>query len=189
MQEITPEFIRIVQEKAKLVISKEQLDAVVNKLAQEVTQALQSKNPIIMTLMKGGLFTTSELCLCLNFPLQMDYIHATRYEGNVTGASVKWRKEPCMNLKGRVVLLIDDILDGGLTLAQTQKYCKEKGASEVYTLALLDKPEARLPGGLEKADFTGLNIPNEYVFGYGLDYHDYLRNVAGIYAVASEHMF
>lgn len=189
MQEITPDFIREVQRHAKLLISKDTIDAAFLRLAYDVTQALQDTGPIVITLMNGGLFTASELCLRLNFPLEMDYIHATRYDGAVTGDSIKWRKEPSSNLQNRVILLIDDILDGGITLKHAQEYCLAKGAEAVYTLALLDKVSARLPEGLKKADFTGLEIPNEYVFGYGLDYHNYLRNVAGIYAVAKEHMF
>lgn len=189
MQEITPEFIRTVQKNAKQILSKSQIDAAFDQMATKVAKSLEYANPVIITLMNGGLFTTSELCLRLNFPLEMDYIHATRYDGGVTGQVLKWRKEPNTVLAGRVVLLIDDILDGGITLKHAKEYCEAKGAQKVYTLALLDKVEARMPEGLAKADFTGLEIPNEYVFGYGLDYHNYLRNVPGIYAVAKEHMF
>jgi hypoxanthine phosphoribosyltransferase len=189
MQDITPEFIRTVQKSAKQLLSKAQIDAAFEQMATKVTATLEYANPVIITLMNGGLFTTSELCLRLNFPLEMDYIHATRYDGGVTGQILKWRKEPNTALEGRVVLLVDDILDGGITLKHAKEYCETKGAKHVYTLALLDKVEARMPEGLAKADFTGLDIPNEYVFGYGLDYHNYLRNVPGIYAVAKEHMF
>jgi hypoxanthine phosphoribosyltransferase len=187
-QQITPEFIRQVQARATLLVSKETIDTTFTRLAHEVTEVLEHKNPIIITLMTGGLFTTSELCLKLKFPLQMDYIHATRYEGKLSGAALQWRKEPSLDLHERNILLIDDILDGGITLKRAQEYCLEKGAHKAYTLALLDKVAARLPEGLGKADFTGLEIPNEYVFGYGLDYYHYLRNVAGIYAVAKEHI-
>ena len=189
MQEITPEFIRTVQKNAKQLLSKAQIDSAFEQMAEKVTLTLEHENPVVITLMNGGLFTTSELCLRLNFPLEMDYIHATRYDGGVTGQVLKWRKEPNTVLEGRVILLVDDILDGGITLKHAKEYCEAKGAKCVYTLALLDKVEARMPEGLIKADFTGLEIPNEYVFGYGLDYHNYLRNVPGIYAVAKEHMF
>lgn len=188
MQTITPEFIREVQKRATLLVSKETIDAAFIRLAHEVTQVLEHANPVVITLMSGGLFTTSELCLRLNFPLEMDYIHATRYDGKTSGHEIKWRKEPSVNLHNRNVLLVDDILDGGITLKHARDYCEGKGAQAVYTLALLDKVSARLPEGLKKADFTGLEVPNEYVFGYGLDYHNYLRNVPGIYAVAKEHM-
>lgn len=189
MQKITPDFIREVQKHATLLISKETIDATFERLAHEVTQILANANPVIITLMNGGLFTTSELCLRLNFPLEMNYMHASRYHGGVSGKEMKWHKEPNVDLENRVVLLVDDILDGGITLKHAKDYCVAKGAQTTYTLALLDKTSARLPGGLEKVDFTGLEIPNEYVFGYGLDYHNYLRNVPGIYAVAKEHMF
>jgi hypoxanthine phosphoribosyltransferase len=189
MQSITPDLIREVQARAKLLVSKDAIDAAFTRLAHEVTQVLEQANPVIITLMNGGLFTTSELCLRVSFPLEMDYIHATRYDGKTSGAEIKWRKEPGIDLKNRTVLLVDDILDGGITLKHAREYCLAKGAQAVHTLALLDKASARLPEGLKKADFTGLEIPNEYVFGYGLDYHNYLRNVPAIYAVAKEHMF
>jgi len=188
MKLITSELIREVRKAARLLVSKAEIEAAFNKLAFQVTARLAAQNPIIMTVMNGALFTSSELCLRLDFPLEMDYLHATRYEGKLHGYQLKWYKEPQLSLAGRTVLLVDDILDEGVTLAGVKAYCMAKGVMAAYTLVLLDKTEARLPEGLAKADFTGLEIPNEYVFGYGLDYHNYLRNVPGIYAVAREHM-
>ena len=189
MTSMTPEFIREVQAAARLLISKAEIDAAFDRLAIAVTAQLAFQNPVVLTLMNGGLFTSSELCLRLDFPLEMDYIHVTRYDGKLTGHELKWFKEPSLPLVGRTVLLVDDILDGGVTLRQAKEYCLAHGAVKAHTLVLLDKSAARLPDGLRQADFTGLDVPNEYVFGYGLDYHNYLRNVAGIYAVAPQHMF
>src|SRR5271156_4903928 len=107
MPTITPEFIREVQKNATLLVSKETIDAAFARLAHEVTEVLANANPIMITLMNGGLFTTSELCLRLNFPLEMDYIHATRYDGKLIGNQIKWRKEPSIHLQGRSILLID----------------------------------------------------------------------------------
>jgi len=90
-------------------------------------------------------------------------------------------------LKDRAVLIVDDILDGGLTLSAIVDYCRAQGARSVLTAVLVDKLNARLPDGLHSADFCGLHVDNHYVFGYGMDYKGYLRNAPGIYMVAPEH--
>lgn len=190
MREITPALIREVQAKATLLYSHEDLKAALDKMAHQMQQILENENPIFLTVMNGGLFLASELCLRLQFPLQMDYIHATRYHGEVTGASIHWKREPSLLLEGRVVVIIDDILDGGITLKAISDYCHGRGASKVYTAVFMDKVNARLPEGSPHADFTGIEEKqNAYVYGFGLDYHDYLRNIPAIYSVAPEHMF
>ncbi|MDF2690878.1 MAG: hypoxanthine-guanine phosphoribosyltransferase [Gammaproteobacteria bacterium] len=189
MKNITPAFLKEVYEKATLLFSKEELKAALDKMAAKMELELKEQNPVMLTVMNGGLITASELALRLNFPMQMDYIHATRYTGETTGgASVHWKKEPSLDLENRSVIIVDDILDGGLTLSAIVEYCEGRGAKRVYTAVLLDKTEARHAGALEKADFTALEVANDYVFGYGLDYHEYLRNYPEIYKVAKEHM-
>ena len=188
---ITPELIREVQANATLLYSAADIKKVLDHMADKMRSKLETKNPIFLTVMNGGLFIASELCLRLNFPLQMDYIHATRYHGSVTGgASIHWKREPSLTLKDRIIVVVDDILDGGITLKAITDYCYGKGALQVYTAVLMDKINARLPEGLLHADFVGLHEPeNAYVYGFGLDYHDYLRNIPGIYVVAKQHMF
>jgi hypoxanthine phosphoribosyltransferase len=133
--------------------------------------------------MNGGIIPSGQLLPRLQFPLQLDYIHATRYRGGTRGHDLQWLKYPTQSLTGREVLIIDDILDEGMTLAQILDYCRQAGAARVHSAVLADKQRPRSAGGLERADFTGLVLPDRYVFGYGLDYHGYLRNAAGIYAV------
>lgn len=186
--EITPEFIREVQAKATLLLSREQLMAAFDRMAVEMTEKLADKNPLFLVVMNGGLFCASEMLLRLNFPLQMDYVQATRYCGKTHGSTIQWKKEPGQSVKDRVIVIVDDILDGGLTLQAVIDYCYGEGAKEVYTAVMLDKPDARMVDVLKKADFTGLAIENKYVYGFGLDYHEYLRNIPAIYAVAPEHM-
>jgi hypoxanthine phosphoribosyltransferase len=189
MKNITPEFIREVYKTAKPIFTREAISKALDDMAKQMEAELHDKNPIMLTVMNGGLITTSELALRLNFPMEMDYVHATRYTGETTGgASVHWKHEPSVDLEERVVVVVDDILDGGLTLSAIIEYCEGRKAKKVYTAVLLDKTEARHPGALPKADFTALEVENEYVFGFGLDYHEYLRNVPGIYKVAKEHM-
>ncbi len=160
-----------------------EVEAALRRMAEDITARLETSNPICLCVMTGGIVPTGQLLPLLHFPLQLDYIHASRYRGQTSGGELHWIKKPGFDLKDRCVLLVDDILDEGLTLAALIDYCRGAGAGEVLSAVLADKQRPRAPGGLERADFTGLNIPNRYVFGYGLDYHDYWRNAPGIYAV------
>lgn len=186
--EVTPAFIREVQAKARLLISRAEIMAAFDRLAIEMKAKLADKNPLFLVVMNGGLFCASEMLLRLDFPLQMDYVQATRYSGTTHGSTIQWKKEPGQSVKDRVIVIVDDILDGGLTLQAVIDYCYGEGAKEVYTAVMLDKPTARMPNVLKRADFTGLAIENKYVYGFGLDYHEYLRNIPEIYAVAEQHM-
>ncbi len=189
-QSITPALIAQVEATATLLYSTEEIKAGLDAMAALMEKELAHQNPIFLTVMNGGLFVASELCLRLNFPLQMDYVHATRYHGEVTGASIHWKREPSLPIEDRVIVIVDDILDGGLTLKAIQDYCEGRGARKVYTAVLMDKVNARIEGGLPHPDFAAINDPNNhYVYGFGLDYHDYLRNIPAIYSVAKEYMF
>ncbi len=184
-----PKFIQEVLDASTLLISKETIMKAFDAMAIQATQVLKNKNPILLCVMNGGLMTMSELAMRLNFPLQMDYLHATRYDGETHGGrQIFWRKEPSIPMKDRVVVIVDDILDGGLTLKAIEDFCKKEQAKEIYTAVMLDKPAARDPDGVQKADFTGIAIEDHYVFGFGLDYKEYLRNIPGIYAVDQKHM-
>jgi hypoxanthine phosphoribosyltransferase len=122
-----------------------------------------------------------QLMTRLNFPLQMDYIHASRYRGDTSGGVLKWLVKPSFELKDRVVVIVDDVLDKGITLAELIKYCRQQGAREVYSAVLVEKIQQR-PFDIE-SDFTGIKTVDRYLFGYGMDYKTYLRNAEGIYAV------
>lgn len=186
--EITPAFIREVQNKATKLITHEQLQHAFDRMAVEITEKLADKDPLFLVIMNGALFCAAEIMRRLNFPMQMDYVQATRYCGKTHGSTIQWKKEPGTSVKNRVVVIIDDILDGGLTFQAVIDYCYGEGAKEVYTAVMLDKPTARLPNVLKSADFTGIAIENKFVYGCGLDYYEYLRNVPDIYVVAPEHM-
>lgn len=153
-----------------------------DKMAQNMTQVLATTNPLFLCVVIGGIVTLGNLLPRLYFPLEVDYIHATRYRNALEGGQLQWRAEPHCSLEGRTVVIVDDILDTGLTLVEIIKYCKNKHADKVYSAVLVDKKVSRQKSGLLTADFTGLSVPNLYVYGYGMDYKGYLRNVAGIYA-------
>ncbi len=162
--------------------TREAVEAALAHMASAINAELEGRDPLLLCIMNGGLVTAGKLLPRLSFPLQVDYLHATRYRGDTSGGQVEWLVKPRTPLKDRCVLLVDDILDEGRTLAAIQAYCREAGAAAVYTAVLVDKlHERKHPGA--RADFIGLEVEDRYVFGFGMDYKEYLRNAPGIYAV------
>lgn len=182
-----PANIQEVYNKSTCLYTKQEVEAALDRMAKEIELKLEGSHPILLSVMIGGLIPAGNLLPRLDFPLELDYVHATRYNNTTRGGTLEWITQPRLSLRDRTVLVIDDILDGGLTLNAIVNYCREQGAQEVYSAVLLDKHQTRLPGGLAKADFTGIMIEDGYVFGYGMDYKGYLRNAPGIYVVAPEH--
>ena len=180
---IEEENIQGVLDSAEQLHSQQDVERALDRMAADISQSIGACDPLLLCVMTGGLIATSELFIRLKFPVQLDYLHATRYQGTKGGDELKWITPPSQTLKGRTVLVVDDILDEGLTLAAILDYCREQGAEAVYSAVLVEKKHDRKPCNV-KADFVGLHIDDRYVFGYGMDYHDYLRNVKGIYAVA-----
>jgi len=183
------EDMKAVLNRAKCIYTKEQIELAIGKMAEAVSAKLKDSNPVVICVMKGGILVTSELILKLDFPLELEYVHASRYGDDSTGSDLKWRVKPRMSLTDRTVLLVDDILDGGITLARIKEQCEKLGAKEVYSAVLLDKVNKRVPNGLPNADFSALELEDCFVFGYGLDYQESLRNVQGIYEAATEDQF
>jgi hypoxanthine phosphoribosyltransferase len=163
------------------------INEALDRMADEIIDKLADKNPLIICVMIGALIPTGHLVTRLNFPLEIDYIHATRYRGTTRGGDLHWLVEPRQSLKDRTVLIVDDIMDGGLTLAAITDYCSQSGAKEVFTAVMVNKIREREKGVNFEPDFIGLNTEDRYLFGFGLDYEEYLRNAPGIYAVAKEH--
>lgn len=140
--------------------------------------------PLFLTVMNGGLFFAARLGLLLHGDFEFDYVHATRYRGT-EGGSLKWIKRPDATLTGRQVLIVDDILDEGYTLAAIRQWCLEQGASAVRIAVLVDKPHARRRPGIA-ADYVGVVLPDRYLFGYGMDWHGHGRNLPAIYALSEQ---
>jgi hypoxanthine phosphoribosyltransferase len=167
---------------ADRLYTREEVETALDRMAVAVTLKLRDHNPLILCLMLGAVVVTGKLLTRLRFPLQLEYIHATRYRGATRGGELEWLRLPRDRIRGRTVLIVDDILDEGITLKAITSACREAGASAVYSAVLLDK-QLDKPKQFPRADFTGLTIPDRYVFGYGMDYKEYLRNCDGIYAV------
>lgn len=184
MTAVSLEHIKEVKSTADCLHNARAVGKAFDKMADKITETLADKNPLVISLMNGGMIAASQLLLRLDFVLQVDFIHASRYrEKTAGGTRLNWLVKPHQLLKDRHVLLVDDILDEGMTLYEVVQYCKREGVKQVYTAVLADKKHnRRSPAGFT-ADFTGLEIEDRYVFGCGMDYRGYLRNVNGIYAV------
>lgn len=184
---VLPSHIREVFAKASCIYSKSEIDAALDKMAAQINSKLAHSNPILLCVVLGGIVPLGNLLHRLDFPLEVDYVHATRYRDDIVGKDLIWKMKPSCNMQDRTVVVFDDVLDGGITLQEIINYCEQQGAKEIYSAVLVDKPDARLEGGLPTADFCGLDVENHYLFGYGMDYKGYLRNAPGIYMVAPEH--
>lgn len=173
--------INTIMREADLIYHIDEIDSAMTQMAREVCAELSESNPIVICLLKGGLVLSGQLLPQFDFPLELDYVHATRYRDKTEGGSLHWIARPSMNIKDRTVLLLDDIFDEGHTLAAIHDYCHACGAKEVKTAVLLDKLHDRKAP--LTVDYVGLTVPDRYVFGFGMDYKGYLRNANGIYAV------
>jgi hypoxanthine phosphoribosyltransferase len=178
MSTITADEIKKVYIEADLLYSQAEVDAAISKMAAEITDALQDKDPVVFAVMNGGLVIGGQLLTRLNFPLTASYLHATRYRNTTSGHELEWKVPPMVDFKDRPVLVVDDILDEGHTLAEVMDYLKA-----VQCAVLVDKRHDRKARPDLKADFVGLEIEDRYIFGYGMDYKGYWRNAPGIFAV------
>lgn len=166
---------------ADLVCSQDQLQAAVRRVAQEVTEVLAERVPLVLSVMGGAVVFTGQLLPLLHFPLEFDYVHVTRYRGSMQGGTIQWKVEPRPLLAGRVVLVVDDILDEGHTMAAIRDRILQEGAAAFYSAVLADKDIGREKP--VRADFVGVTVPDRYVFGFGMDVESAWRNLPAIYAV------
>lgn len=169
---------------AELIHSAEAVSAAVQRVAGEITSRLSESNPVVLCVMSGGVPFAGHLMTQLQFPLDFDYLHVTRYGQETTGGALSWRAAPWISVKGRTVLVVDDILDEGLTLAAVRDRLLQQGASEVFVAVAADKEN-----GKQKpiaADFVALKVPDRFVFGFGMDACGAWRNLPAIYAMKEE---
>ena len=168
---------------ARRLYTRARLDTELERMASEIGARIAGTDPILLCMMVGGLITTTQITTRLWFPLEIDYLHVTRYRGATKGGALSWRHKPPASVAGRNVLLIDDILDEGHTLLAAREACLGMGAAQVLSAVLVDKTHDRRVPGIH-ADFTGVTVDDRYVFGYGMDYKGYWRNLPDIYAAA-----
>jgi len=181
MTEFTEE-LKQVRKSAELIHDEDVMEAAYTQIAEQISETLSDSRPLLLPVMMGGLYLCGQLMSRLDFPLEIDYLHATRYRDRLQGDDIHWLVEPSNKVAGRTVLLIDDILDQGITLSSITEYVKKAGALDVFSAVLSCKECSRE----EDVDvsFKGVDVPDRYVFGCGMDYKGYWRNLPAIYAVA-----
>ncbi len=168
-----------------LLFDRATIDARIRGMAAEIDADYAGLDrPVYLTVMHGGVLFAGQLALELKIDLEFDYLHATRYRGNTTGSGLAWLHRPATPLRGRRVLIADDILDEGHTLKAVRNWCEDEGATDVRIAVLAVKNHDRRVEGIE-ADYIGLEVPDRYVYGFGMDYHEQGRNLPGIYALGA----
>jgi hypoxanthine phosphoribosyltransferase len=174
------EALRMLRE-ADVVCDADCVQREMTRLAAEIGAKLSEEFPVILSVMGGAAIFTGQLLPRLEFPLEFGAIEVTRYNNDIQGREISWRLPPRDNVRGRGVLVVDDILDEGITLAAIRNKLLELGAREVLSAVFADKEIGR-----EKpvhADFVGVKVPNRYVFGFGMDAYGLWRNLPSIYAL------
>jgi hypoxanthine phosphoribosyltransferase len=178
---MTPLEAQHLLDSAECLVPETAVQAALARLGDEIAQQLAEQLPLVLPVMGGAIVFAGQLLPKLNFPLEFDYLHVTRYRGKTHGGAIEWKVLPGQSVAGRHVLVLDDILDEGETLAAIRDKLMDMGAARVWSAVLTDKDN-----GLDKpirADFVGLTVPNRYVFGCGMDAYGLWRNLPAIYAL------
>ena len=169
---------------ADVLFTDEQCSAAIERMATDITAELGETYPLVLSVMGGAVVFSGQLLPRLAFPLDFDYLHATRYGAHTQGGKLAWRVAPWTPVHGRTVLVVDDILDEGVTLAAVKESLRRMGAEEVLTAVFTDKLN-----GKQKpisADFVGLTVPDRFVFGFGMDVDGAWRHLPAIYAMKED---
>jgi len=165
---------------SEIIFSEQQVQTAVMRMAVEINTAIAELHPLVLSVMGGAVVFTGQLLPLLNFPLDFDYVHVSRYGNSKQGGEMHWKVAPHENVRGRVVLVVDDILDEGETLNAVRQRVMALGATRFYSAIFADKRNGKIKP--IQADFVGLEVPDRFVFGYGMDIHGAWRNLPAIYA-------
>ena len=172
---------RAILQDAELIRSADEVQTAVRRVAGEINALLADQHPLVLSVMGGAVIFTGQLLPMLDFPLDFDYLHVSRYGNEKQGGALHWKVAPRENVAGRVVLVLDDILDEGETLHAVKQRVMELGATRFYSAVFADKEIGKAKP--VRADFVGMGLPNRFVFGYGMDINGAWRNLPAIYAV------
>jgi len=186
MTDVRPLSFAEALRESDLLYDRDALERAIATLAGRLDTALEGERALFLTVMQGGLIFAAELALALQTDVEFDYVHATRYRGKTRGKELQWLRKPQADMHGRTVLLVDDILDEGQTLAEVREACLAMGARRVWLVTLCTKRHQRRAADFE-ADFNGVDVPDRYVFGFGMDYHEQGRNIPAIRALRTAH--
>ena len=169
---------------SEVIHTAEEVQAALQRVAREINARLAGQHPLVLSVMGGAVVFSGQLLPLLDFPLDFDYLHVSRYGNAQQGGQLHWKVAPRENVRGKVVLVLDDILDEGETLHAIKQRVLELGATACYSAVFADKDNGKVKP--IAADFVGLALPNRFVFGYGMDIHGAWRNLPAIHALKEE---
>ena len=166
---------------AECLHAPDAVESAIRRMGREITARLDGRECLVLCVLQGGIVPAGMLLPAIDAPLQLDSVHVTRYRNTTRGGEVEWRVRPRTPVGGRRVLVVDDILDEGHSLAAIRQWLSGEGAEEILMAVLVDKQHDRKHPDLA-VDHVGLTVPDRYVFGYGMDYRGWHRNAPGIFA-------
>ena len=165
------------QDIERILLTNEQIRSRIQELGKELMRDYADKNPVFIGVLKGVVVFYADMIRAFDAHCQLDFMWISSYKGTQSTGSTVVRQDVSADLKGRHVVILEDILDTGRSLCFVVQHLKDKGAASVRICTLLDKPEGRAPGIDIRADYVGFTIPNAFVVGYGLDYNEKYRNL------------
>ena len=160
----------------KVLLTEEEIQAIINRLGEEITRDYKDKNLLIVSVLKGSVMVMADLMRAIKLPCKIDFMAVSSYgSGTTTSGTVKIIKDLNINLEGYDILIVEDILDSGVTLSNLKELLLLRKPASVKVCTFLDKPDRRKADIV--AEYTGAQIPDEFVVGYGLDYDEKYRNL------------
>lgn len=181
---LTPLQAREILQTADLICPASTVRSAVERVAGEISRQLADSNPLVLSVMGGAVVFSGQLLTQLDFPLDFDYLHVTRYGDATVGGGIQWKAFPQTPMADRVVLVLDDVLDEGHTMVAIRERVLTAGARKFMCAVFADKDIGRAKP--MAADFVGVKLPNRYVFGYGMDVKGAWRNLPAVYAMRQE---
>lgn len=178
------EIVQIKDKKFKKFIPEQEILSSIKEIGEEINKTLKHKNPLFISVLNGAFMFTSDLMKVVNIPCEITFIKLSSYEGLYSSGSVKEVMGLNENIVGRNVVILEDIIDTGLTMERIIDSLKAKGAGEIRVATFLQKPDA-LQRNI-KIDYIAMKIPNEFIIGYGLDYNGYGRNLKDVYTLITD---
>ncbi len=161
----------------RVLISEEQIKARIAEMGREISEEYKDKDPVVLGVLKGVVVFYADMIRHITVPCQMDFMCLSSYQGTQSTGNMIVKQDMSVDVRGRHVLVLEDIYDTGGSLNYTYQHLMSKHPASVKICTLLDKPERRRPGITLKPDWVGFTIPNEFVVGYGLDFNEHYRNL------------
>lgn len=174
--------LNVLRAQAECLVDAADMDGAYDRLATAIRADLEDKVPLVLVVMTGGVIAAGKLLPRLDFPLEVDYLHATRYGEATSGGELRWLARPRHSLARRHVLVIDDIFDEGVTLKAIVEACHTEGAASVRSAVPVNKLHGRKVKDFVP-DYIGVDVPDRFLVGEGMDFRGYFRNLNGIYAL------